>query len=212
MAAFDGAASVVWLAAPEHAAAGLDLGSSSCGYLTNVLFWRDGEAACSNMAQLANTVLAAEMKPCDVVIIHNSHDKLQSEQEAMEQYNYLSELQRLVGQKGAHLVLLGDSVGLNEREPQMCLAGLAASCQRQWDDLTNEFVWERQIYDALAAASNSTFHMPIAELFCSLNGECGVHIPGTATSAYGDHEHLSNAGATYLWPFIASFFIQNGLL
>jgi hypothetical protein len=56
-----------------------------------------------------------------------------------------------------------------------------------------KFSLERMMYDELATTSNSTFHMRIAELFCSLNGECGVYIPGTTTSAYADAEHISNA-------------------
>lgn len=95
-------------------------------------------------------------------------------------------------------MLLGDVAGLSSRQPQMRLAGLAKACQRSWDEVSYEFSLERMMYDELATTGNSTFHMRIAELFGSLNGECGVYIPGTTTSAYADAEHISNAGATYL--------------
>ena len=212
MAAFDGTASVVWMAV-----------GFSCGYLGDALIWqteeqeegRSGELAvqaCFQFNHIADDVLTAEMQPCDVVIIHNSHYKMLAEDSIIDQQRRLRRLQRLVEGKGAHLVLLGDVAGLNSRQPQMCLAGLANACQRSWDEVSYEFSLERMMYDELATTSNSTFHMRIAELFCSLNGECGVYIPGTTTSAYADAEHISNAGATYLWPYIASFFIQNGLL
>ena len=41
---------------------------------------------------------------------------------------------------------------------------------------------------------------------------CDANVPGTTTLAYHDKDHLTSAGALYLWPYICAFFQEHGLL
>ena len=49
----------------------------------------------------------------------------------------------------------------------------------------------------------------LAPLMCSgvpAGGTCGAHVPGTSVAAYQNKDHLSLAGAEYLWPYLCSAF------
>lgn len=216
MAAFDGAASVVWSAA-----------GFSCGYLSMELdeFVReirnqdDGwkkdacEEACRCFNNAADAALEQTLEPCDVVIICNHHLKFANNMDQVRaQQERLRTLQAIVERKGAHLVFLGDVPGV-QQQATMCSASsaMAASCERSLDLIQQEFAHERLIYTEVASGHSSTFYIPVYELLCTAD-KCGVYIPGTTTVAYADTDHLTNAGAMYLWPFIAAFFVEHGLM
>ena len=201
-----------------------------CGYVSERFTWdvgdqeegRDGgaaERACRAFNAEADASFERELRPCDVVAVHNSHFKYTRSQygasEIAGMVERLRQLHTLVARKGAKLLLLGDAPGI-VRSPQGCAASaaVAATCGRTRQVVSTQFARERDMYTALVAENpTTTFYLPLWELFCDPhNGYCGAFVPGTTTVAYADEDHLGNAGSTYVWPFLCAFMQDHGLV
>ena len=232
LTAFDGAASVVW------AASGF-----GCGFLSDASIVyqlqtavQDGQRrqaieVCRIFNEEADAALMAHLQPCDTVVLHQHsfsptddgghdgklvHDGDVGHEATLER---IRNLQRMVTSRGANLVLVGDVAVLPMPAPYCARSAAALShCQLSHASMLAQTSFERDFYMSLVARDNSTYYMPMGELFCDdspaapAGRECGVTVPGTTTVAYIDNNHLNSAGLAYLWPFLCSFFTQHGLL
>eukprot|EP00966_Prymnesium_polylepis_P235160 5439370-Prymnesium_polylepis.1 len=66
----------------------------------------------------------------------------------------------------------------------------------------------------MAQRTPGTHYFPLGHLMCdpeAEGGKCGAFIPGTTTVGLVDRDHLDNAAAIYLWPFICGAFMDSGL-
>ena len=222
MAALDGAVDMVWAAA-----------GWGCGILDDraiaSTFSTDEERRerfmhdiCRAWNQAVVQNLEQTLRPCDVVVVHQERGKMN----AFMVDKYTS-LQAQVTRLGATMVFIGDSPKLPERAaycvPSAFSSNAAARCEQAIDAVNHPTVgqqhngWVTRTYEEQALSSlaqaDGTLFMSIYELMCdSTSQTCGAFIPGTQTLAYFDKQHLTSAGAFYLWPFICSFFRSNGLL
>merc|ERR1712070_671112 len=204
MAAVEGALDMAWVAS-----------GSGCGFLSesniDVIFHLDGEEGRQNMHkgqicvafnQAILRALEEQLQPCDVVLIHQISGKM-----VLPQLEYLQQLQQMVIGKGASLVLLGDTVTMPRagkyciNVPQVCEVRQKLQAARK----------EEQVYSQLAQV-DGTYYLPLYDLMCAADGTCGAFVPGTTTLAYWDYSHVTLAAALYVWPFICTFFRENGLL
>ena len=208
MAAFDGAASMVWAAT-----------GSGCGVLhdhgvdlrINVA-WDppDLNRLCKTFNAAAVATLQEQLQPCDIVIIHQQRQKFDCGDECDPGglVSYLRAWQNIVETRGASFVLLGDGIRLPERGIYCTEPALRPQCSLSLD--TNSLA-DDVLMASVAQTGQSSYHFPIAHLFCS-GYECNAQIPGTDVLAYYDDQHLTSAGALYLVPFLCAFFTDAGLL
>eukprot|EP00966_Prymnesium_polylepis_P287048 6630349-Prymnesium_polylepis.1 len=224
MAAFQGAASVVWSAM-----------GAGCGFVPDrpmVEVFQENEEDYKRDFCLAynHGVLEAfksHLQPCDVVVITYEQTKYSL---GFGIIPYFEETQRLVKSKGAKLVIIGDTAGLPERG-SYCINSpvqpyASERCDFRWGDRGQSDIQDEPHLNRLAL-DNSTFFFPVRQLLCespnylgnapdpsqrSSDDRCGAYVPGTSTLAIFDRHHLTIAGALYLWPYLCSMFESNGLI
>ena len=237
MAAFNGAASVVWAAA-----------AFNCGFLPDtaieVVTVKDQEdpdvrrKLCQVFNREVKRALIDFVQPCDIVVLQmhgwsvtddatydgkyvfdgdggNSPNGLRA-----AVFDNIRILNRQMTGKGASMVLMGDIHTIPYEGPLCARSAAAASqCEISRADVRTQTAVERSFYTSLANEdpTNRTFYMPLDHLLCDLSGshpgrECGALVPGTHTLAFIDTNHLNSAGALYLWPFICDFFEKHRLL
>jgi hypothetical protein len=232
-AAFNGIAAVVWtaigagcgyLAAPviarEFECFDCQCGDCDCESYNSADCWgaSDQVPLCRSYIDSATRAMEQNLQPCDIVVVHHQRAKwgLVGSARYHAQMEFLRNVQLMVQGKGAKLVIIGDVMGL-PAEADYCIpsemspdAGDRCKVQTtpQEVDALADHVSGREL-----AQEEGTFFMPIVSHFCDEDlTSCGAIIPGTETMAYHDDEHLSTAGALYLWPFLCDFFSSNGLL
>jgi hypothetical protein len=212
MAAFDGAASVVW------AAIGGGCGYAFSSTITNH-FEQDEEhtseriSMCRAFNKAIDDVFASQLQPCDIVVVQHWYKKHYADgEEDMDVMPRYEALQAVVKSKGAKLVLLGDVPYLPSLG-EFCVGPRARACQFEWPGSDQDLHKDDGAYNRLAA-DDSTFYMPVYQNFCDTSAQqvCNAQVPGTTTLAFFDEQHLTTAGAVYLWPFLCSFFADAGLL
>ena len=232
-AAFNGVAAVVWtaigagcgyLAAPiiarEFECNDCQCGDCDCESFDTAGCWgaSDQVPLCRSYIETATRTMEQNLEPCDVVVVH--HQRAKWGEVGSRRYNsqmeFLRNLQLMVHGKGAKLVIIGDAFGLPV-EADYCIpselspnAGDRCTTQTSPEavDALVDHVAGREL-----AQEEGTFFMPIVPYFCDEGlTSCGAMVPGSETMAYVDDEHLSTAGALYLWPFLCDFFSNNGLL
>ena len=217
-AAFDGLAQVSYVSF-----------SFMCGYVSEEYIHGDasnidgGERmrhACSILNAQVDETLNSQLRGCDIVVLHQhsyrlNDGKLQGpERKVASVVARYRHLQAMVRAKGAQLVLLGDTLQLPE-EGWRCAANaaMARSCELTTGQAHAQLERERSVYTDLARDDPGTHYFALDELMCDAgSGTCGAFVPGTSTLAYSDKDHLTIAGALYLWPFICAFLTDNGLL
>lgn len=218
MAAFDGAASVVWAAM-----------GAGCGYVPPYRIldhFEDGEHAqrrisnCRAYNNAANAVFASQLQACDVVVVHHYRTKERGARDDMDLLPYYRRLAAIVKSKGANMVILGDTPELPTRG-SYCIATAMSPhagdrCRFSWgSSMPQSAIHEELVYaDFLEAEPDVTFFFPLRQLFCDDSAEeiCDANVPGTDTLAFYDNMHLTTAGALYLWPYLCSFFSESGLV
>ena len=192
---------------------------------------------CRIYNEQATAALSTNLQPCDIVVLHqrsNWHSKEGTYLGKLVFYGdggndpngrratnfaHIRNLLSIVQARGASLLLLGDVPLLPERA-QLCATSIAAAarCETSRATVLEQTAVERNFYSELVQAdrTNSTYYMPLDELFCDPNAqagrECGVVVPGTHTVAFLDSNHINTAGASYLWPFLCDFFTRHGLM
>lgn len=205
MAAVDGAVSMVWTAT-----------GYGCGLLPesiiNSRFYGDPEdrpRLCKAFNNAIFDVLREQLQPCDIVVIHQERRKFDVNPSLVA--SHMRAIQNVVHAKGAKLVFIGDGLRLPARGSYCITPALRSRCTITFDPTSYSFHDETAY--ATLAQSDGTYFFPIVSLFCDVaQHSCGAQIPGTDTLAYYDDQHLSSAGALYLWPYLCSFLSDSGLL
>lgn len=216
LAALEGAASVVWIAA-----------GFGCGFVSPLFNRRvvaaedDGffEDACRYFNDEVDAQLQAQLKPCDVVVIHHREwtpartMKMQGDADVRaSMIERLRGLQRTVNARGAKLVLLGDVPTIPALGKRCAMSSAAeAECEISWSEVqATQHAGEYEVYEMLAQTPG-TYYLRLDSLMCA-GGLCDAFIPGTSTFAYGDDNHLTTEASIYLWPWLCAFFQDSGLL
>ena len=159
-----------------------------------------------------------------MVVVHQWWRKyVPGDEEDMDPFSKYETLQPLVTSAGAKLVLVSDVPGLPTLGeycvPSPWSPDAGSRCRFRWQGSGQALALGRdEATFHRMAADNSTFYMPIYQYLCDgpLDGSaeqiCGANVPGTSTLAFFDEQHLTTAGALYLWPYLCSFFVDAGLL
>ena len=209
MAAFNGAASVVWAAA-----------AFNCGFLPDtaieVVTVKNQEdpdvrrKLCQVFNREVKRALIDFVQPCDIVVLQmhgwsvtddgtydgkyvfdgdggNSPNGLRA-----AVFDNIRILNRQMTDKGASMVLMGDIHTIPYEGPLCARSAAAASqCEISRADVRTQTAVERSFYTSLANEdpTNRTFYMPLDHLLCDLPGfgshpgrECGALVPGTHLS------------------------------
>ena len=192
--AVEGSFTFTWAAVGHNCALDRD-----GGYTSN-----DYGITCSYWAQKAFEELQANLIPGDVVVyrVANMHIRYYT-------ISYIRDtLYPMVQQKGAKLILIGDSPYLRNRAT-FCLPSRFAP-----NALENCDTPRAQAQDAAKTASlqslaalhpQSIFFFDLFDLFCEQT-RCRATIPGTDTYWAFDEHHWTVAGGMYLWPFWCDYF------
>ena len=232
MVALDGAASVVWTATGGGCGY---IGVEVMGHEFECNECRCGNCDCSSLEkadecwgantlvplcdvfnQVVTSTLEVQLQPCDVVVVHHARSKWSAAGSPVyqSQLRKMRDLQQLVKRKGAKLVLIGDTPSLpymgSYCVPSTFAPNAADRCATSWAGQT---ITDHVALEQLARDDEDTFFMPIFHLFCNADlTRCDANVPGTTTLAFHDKQHLTSAGALYLWPYLCSFFHDHGLV
>lgn len=177
------------------------------------------EDACRYFNDEVDAQLQAQLKPCDVVVIHHREwtpartMKMQGDADVRaSMIERLRGLQRTVNARGAKLVLLGDVPTIPALGKRCAMSSAAeAECEISWSEVqATQHAGEYEVYEMLAQTPG-TYYLRLDSLMCA-GGLCDAFIPGTSTFAYGDDNHLTTEASIYLWPWLCAFFQDSGLL
>ena len=215
LAALDGTASVRWMGAgfgctvDTEAAITAKMGP---GYGDDGRRWDWQRDSCITYNQQIDVVLSSNARACDVIVIHHMN-RARTATQINEYRQRLQGLATLAESKGAQLVLMGDVPRLRDgRNAAMCVGGSASACLTSRAEVEAQHQAEKDLYLSLVASNpNTVRYLQLWDKLCD-NNQCGAYVPGTTTLAYADNDHLSNAGATYFYPFMCAWFLDNGLV
>lgn len=159
--------------------------------------------------------LQAHLRAGDVLAVVTSELRMPHADFISTQIEFLRAVNELVAARSAQLLLLADVPKLPQ-EGRLCRTPTTADdCVTPIQTATFYHLELHQATDAAYAAfarekSDSVVYLDAAWMYarlCDISiGQCGPHVPGTATVAYYDAHHLSTAGSLYLAPFFHCFF------
>ena len=226
MAAVNGAASVAWISL-----------SFWCGYVSERYIYDDMPSpynhpviedprlrnVCATINRAIDEALSEQMRSCDVAVLtHRSYaatgngklDAVKTPTVRASMIERYRSLQHVAIQKGARLLLLGDTPELPQRGTY-CAASpaLSSACNVPLATVRAHLWYEDQAYTQLVAEddSNSTHYLKLSSLLC--NGQtCGAYVAGTTTLLAADQDHLTWEAALSIWPELCAFVADAGLL
>jgi len=193
--------------------------TSMCGFFPEQYYDDDPDTFrrnCLGQVRGVKHALSRVLKPSDVVVLAQAHFKV-FKTSPSGSYNissyekHILELRELVLHRHAKLLLLGDVTGIPS-DGSECLPTWLHPAWSECTTAKSQALARLDPYHSvlheMASRGGDVFFWNFAPLLCT-EQICDHLVPGTNSLAFFDTNHLTEAGAIYLWPYLCAFLAQS---